>query len=203
MPVVLGAGTRLFDKAASPNVSLRPAAAINSPQATHLTYVVEQAAAAQREVLHFGGGGPQTQAGLGGFKVSLDAIGGLRRQTMKAGGIPESIAVSDPEREEIIDNLLPTTLLGRAATLADVGNVAAWAASDQVHDHRHRDQHLLRCDRRLGGNAVNLRQVIAHLAGLTVGGTLLLWDGADQESGRLVQKVVESDTAEAIKGCDS
>jgi hypothetical protein len=157
----------------------------------------------QREVLHFGGGGPQTQAGLGGFKVSLDAIGGLRRQTLKAGGIPESIAVSDPEREEIIDNLLPTTLLGRAATLADVGNVAAWAASDQVHDHRHRDQHLLRCDRRLGGNAVNLRQVIAHLAGLTVGGTLLLWDGADQESGRLVQKVVESDTAEAIKGCDS
>jgi dihydrofolate reductase len=33
--------------------------------------------------------------------------------------------------------------------------------------------------------------------------TLLLWDGADQASGRLVQKVVESDTAEAIKGCDS
>ena len=44
VPVVLGAGTRLFD-ATSPNVSVRPTAAVNSPQATHLTYVVEQAAA--------------------------------------------------------------------------------------------------------------------------------------------------------------
>lgn len=41
VPVVLGAGTRLFDSATSLNVSLRPTAAINSPQATHLTYAVE------------------------------------------------------------------------------------------------------------------------------------------------------------------
>jgi dihydrofolate reductase len=45
VPVVLGAGTRLFDSATSPNVSLRPTAAINSPQVTHLTYAVEHAAA--------------------------------------------------------------------------------------------------------------------------------------------------------------
>ena len=95
-------------------------------------------------ILHFGGGGPQTQPGLGGFKIALDAIEGLRRQwavelgphgirvvTLKTGGIPESI--SDPkEREYIVANLLPATLLNRAATLADVGNVAAFLASDQA-----------------------------------------------------------------------
>jgi NAD(P)-dependent dehydrogenase (short-subunit alcohol dehydrogenase family) len=96
-------------------------------------------------ILHFGGDGPQTQPGLGGFKIALDAIEGLRRQwavelgphgirvvTLKTGGIPESIPVSDPQREEIINSLLPSTLLKRAATLADVGNVAAWVASDQA-----------------------------------------------------------------------
>src|SRR6185436_177842 len=96
-------------------------------------------------ILTFGGGGPQTYPGLGGFKIALDAIEGLRRQwaielgphgirvvTLKTGGIPESIPVTDPEREEIINKLLPSTLLKRAATLADVGNVAAWVASDQA-----------------------------------------------------------------------
>lgn len=95
-------------------------------------------------ILHFGGGGPQTQPGLGGFKIALDAIEGLRWQwavelgphgirvlTLKTGGIPETIP--DPkEREYIVDNLLPATLLNRTATLADVGNVAAFAASDQA-----------------------------------------------------------------------
>jgi 3-oxoacyl-[acyl-carrier protein] reductase len=96
-------------------------------------------------ILHFGGDGPQTPPGLGGFKIALDAIEGLRRQwavelgphgirvvTLKTGGIPESIPATDPEREEIINKLLPSTLLKRAATLADVGNVAAWVASDQA-----------------------------------------------------------------------
>jgi NAD(P)-dependent dehydrogenase (short-subunit alcohol dehydrogenase family) len=95
-------------------------------------------------ILHFGGGGPQTQSGLGGFKIALDAMEGLRRQwavelgphgirvlTLKTGGIPETIP--DPrEREHIVDNLLPATLLNRTATLADVGAVAAFAASDQA-----------------------------------------------------------------------
>src|SRR6476661_6690202 len=53
-------------------------------------------------ILHFGGGGPQTVAGMGGFKIALDAIESLRRQwsvelgqhgirvvTLKTGGIPE------------------------------------------------------------------------------------------------------------------
>lgn len=96
-------------------------------------------------ILHFGGGGPQTQPGLGGFKIALDAMEGIRRQwavelgpygirvlTLKTGGIPESIPEDFPGREEIIANLLPKTLLSRAATLSDVGNVAAFVASDQA-----------------------------------------------------------------------
>ncbi|HKG53883.1 MAG TPA: SDR family oxidoreductase [Anaerolineales bacterium] len=96
-------------------------------------------------ILHFGGGGPQTQPGLGGFKIALDAMEGLRRQwavelgpygirvvTLKTGGIPESIPEGFPGRDEIINNLLPSTLLNRTATLADVGNVAAFVASDQA-----------------------------------------------------------------------
>ncbi len=94
-------------------------------------------------ILQFGGGGPQTQPGLGGFKIALDAMEGLRRQwawelgehgihvvTLKTGGIGESIPADVAGREHIIDHLLPTTLLKRLATLADVGHVAAFLASD-------------------------------------------------------------------------
>jgi NAD(P)-dependent dehydrogenase (short-subunit alcohol dehydrogenase family) len=94
-------------------------------------------------ILQFGGGGPQTVAGIGGFKVALDAMEGLRRQwavelgkhgvrvvTLKTGGIPESISDDDPARPAIEQGTVEATLLGRAATLADVGNVAAFVASD-------------------------------------------------------------------------
>jgi 3-oxoacyl-[acyl-carrier protein] reductase len=93
-------------------------------------------------ILQFGGG-PQTQPGLGGFKIALDAMEGLRRQwawelgehgirvvTIKTGGIGESIPADFAGRQHIIDHLLPTTLLKRLATLADVGNVATFLASD-------------------------------------------------------------------------
>lgn len=96
-------------------------------------------------ILQFGGGGPQTLPGLGGFKVALDAMEGLRRQwavelgqhdirviTIKTGGIPESIPDSDPLKETIAAGIAKVTLLGRAATLADVGNVAAFLASDHA-----------------------------------------------------------------------
>jgi 3-oxoacyl-[acyl-carrier protein] reductase len=94
-------------------------------------------------ILTFGGGGPQTIPGLGGFKVALDAVEGLRRQlacelgqygirviTLKTGGIPESIPADEPTRAEIEAGIREATLLKRAATLVDVGNVAAFAASD-------------------------------------------------------------------------
>lgn len=96
-------------------------------------------------ILYFGGGGPQTLPGLGGFKVALDALEGLRRQwalelgrhgirvvTLKTGGIPESISDDFAEKAAITASIEQETLLGRAATLADVGNVAAFVASDRA-----------------------------------------------------------------------
>lgn len=94
-------------------------------------------------IVQFGGGGSQTVEGIGGFKIALDAMEGLRRQwsielgkqgvrvvTIKTGGIPESIAEDDPIRKEVEKATVEATQLGRAATLADVGNVAAFVASD-------------------------------------------------------------------------
>lgn len=93
-------------------------------------------------VLAFGGNGTQTIAGLGGFKVSLDATEGLRRQwaaelsqygirilTLKTGGVPESIA-DEKMRAEIEPMILKDAPMKRVATLADVGNVLAFVASD-------------------------------------------------------------------------
>jgi NAD(P)-dependent dehydrogenase (short-subunit alcohol dehydrogenase family) len=94
-------------------------------------------------ILSFGGGGPQTQPGLGGFKVALDAVESLRQQwacelgphgirvlTLKTGGVPETLPDPFPGRDEIIASIQQATLLKRAATLEDVGNVAAFVASD-------------------------------------------------------------------------
>ena len=66
-------------------------------------------------ILTFGGSGPQTLPGLGGFKIALDALEGLRRQwalelgkygirvvTLKTGGIPETVPADYPGREEIV-----------------------------------------------------------------------------------------------------
>ncbi|NRQ33838.1 SDR family oxidoreductase [Nonomuraea sp. NN258] len=96
-------------------------------------------------VLMFGGSGPQTLPGLGGFKVALDAMEGVRRQwavevgrhgirviTLVTGGVPESIPDSFPGKGEIADSLLEPTLLGRTATLSDVGDVASFVASDRA-----------------------------------------------------------------------
>jgi 3-oxoacyl-[acyl-carrier protein] reductase len=96
-------------------------------------------------ILTFGGDGPQTLPGLGGFKVALDAIEGLRRQwavelgqhgirvvTLKTGGVPESIPDTFAGKGEIAAGIQRATLLNRAATLDDVGNVAAFVASDRA-----------------------------------------------------------------------
>jgi len=96
-------------------------------------------------ILIFGGGGPQTPPGLGGFKVALDAVESQRRQwavelgpygvrvvTMKTGGIPETIPPDFPDREAFIEELKDVTLLKRSATLEDVCQVAAFLASDQA-----------------------------------------------------------------------
>jgi 3-oxoacyl-[acyl-carrier protein] reductase len=94
-------------------------------------------------LLAFGGGGIQTLPGLGGFKVALDAVEGLRRQwsiehgrdgirfvTIKTGGIPETIPEGTQGREEIVASLRQAALLERLATFDDVARVAAFVASD-------------------------------------------------------------------------
>jgi NAD(P)-dependent dehydrogenase (short-subunit alcohol dehydrogenase family) len=94
-------------------------------------------------ILAFGGDGPQTPPGLGGFKVALDAIESLRRQwavelgqygirviTLKTAGIPETLPNSFSGRDEIVRSIEQAALLKRTATLEDVGNVAAFVASD-------------------------------------------------------------------------
>jgi NAD(P)-dependent dehydrogenase (short-subunit alcohol dehydrogenase family) len=96
-------------------------------------------------ILAFGGSGPRTLPGLGGFKVALDAMEGLRRQwacelgqhgirvvTLKTGGVPETIPETFPGRAAIVASLEKPALLKRTATLADVGKVAAFLASDQA-----------------------------------------------------------------------
>jgi NAD(P)-dependent dehydrogenase (short-subunit alcohol dehydrogenase family) len=96
-------------------------------------------------ILAFGGSGPHTLPGLGGFKIALDAMEGLRRQwacelgphgirvvTLKTGGVPESMPDDVPGRAEIAAGIERATLLNRAATLADVGEVAAFVASDRA-----------------------------------------------------------------------
>lgn len=119
--------------------------------ATRTQFLTTRAAARQMTergegvILFFGGDGPQTLPGLGGFKVALDAVEGLRRQwavelgergirvvTLKTGGITETISENVPGRDEIVADIESGTLLGRAATLEDVQNVAAFVASDRA-----------------------------------------------------------------------
>lgn len=97
-------------------------------------------------ILMFGGYGPPP-AGyyIGGTQVAFQAIEAMRRQlaselgphgirvlTLQTGGIPETIPADVPGRDEIVRGIEEQALLNRAATLADVGNVAAFAASDRA-----------------------------------------------------------------------
>src|SRR5215208_1896191 len=97
-------------------------------------------------ILFFGGyGDPLADYYLGGFQVALNAIESLRRQlasepgvhgiravTLQTGEVPETIPKSFADREEITEGIVGQTMLGRAATLEDVGKVAAFAASDHA-----------------------------------------------------------------------
>jgi 3-oxoacyl-[acyl-carrier protein] reductase len=81
------------------------------------------------------------QVYLGGFQVALGALDVLRRQlavelgphgirvvTLQSGGLPET--THEDWREAITQSFVDTSMLKRAETLEDVGNVAAFAASD-------------------------------------------------------------------------
>jgi NAD(P)-dependent dehydrogenase (short-subunit alcohol dehydrogenase family) len=97
-------------------------------------------------ILTFGGyGDPMPDYYIGGFQVALNAVDFLRRQlacelgrygirvlTLKTGGVPETIPEGFDGRAAIVDGIVGQTMLKRAATLEDVGNVAAFAASDHA-----------------------------------------------------------------------
>jgi enoyl-[acyl-carrier-protein] reductase (NADH) len=50
--------------------------------------------------------------------------------TLQTAGVPETIPASLPDRDAFVAQFAERSLLGRAATLEDVGNAAAFAASD-------------------------------------------------------------------------
>jgi 3-oxoacyl-[acyl-carrier protein] reductase len=102
-------------------------------------------------ILTFGGAGGRDpirdymsggfQVYLGGFQVALGALDVLRRQlavelgphgirvvTLNSGGVPET--TREDWREAITQSFIDTSMLKRVETLEDVGNVAAFAASD-------------------------------------------------------------------------
>ena len=98
-------------------------------------------------ILAFGGpgdrSGPLRDYYLGGTQVAFDAIETIRRQfsvelgphgirfvTLASGGVPETFPADFEGAAAISKMIEDQTLLGRAATLEDVGNAAVFAASD-------------------------------------------------------------------------
>jgi 3-oxoacyl-[acyl-carrier protein] reductase len=82
---------------------------------------------------------------LGGLQVAFDAMESMRRQlsselgphgvrvvTLRTGGVPETIPEGFEGRDRIVGDIEDATMLGRAATFEDVGNVAAFVASDRA-----------------------------------------------------------------------
>jgi 3-oxoacyl-[acyl-carrier protein] reductase len=95
-------------------------------------------------VLMFGGyGDPMPGHHLGGLQVAFQAVEAFRRNlacelgphgirvvTLQTGGIVDSVPADFEGRDAIVGQIARSTMLGRGATLADVGNVACFAASD-------------------------------------------------------------------------
>jgi NAD(P)-dependent dehydrogenase (short-subunit alcohol dehydrogenase family) len=124
---------------------LRPVAT-----AVRTTFLTMRAAARQMigngggTILLVGGeGDPPRGYHLGGLQTAFHALEAMRRQlavelgaqgvrvvTLRSAGVPESISEEFEGRERIVKSLEESTLLGRCATLEDVGNAAVVAASD-------------------------------------------------------------------------
>ena len=98
-------------------------------------------------ILAFGGpsdrSAPMRDYFMGGTLVAFDAIETMRRQlsielgphgirvvTLETGGVPDTFPDDYEMKGSIAQMIAAQTLLGRAATLEDVGNVAVFAASD-------------------------------------------------------------------------
>jgi 3-oxoacyl-[acyl-carrier protein] reductase len=97
-------------------------------------------------ILAFGGSGdPLRDYYIGGTQVAFEAIESMRRQlsaelgphgvrvvTLRTGGVPETLPEGLDTREAIEESIRSQTMLDRVATLQDVGNVAAFVASDRA-----------------------------------------------------------------------
>ena len=97
-------------------------------------------------ILNFGGSGdPLPGYSLGGLQTAFEALESMRKQlsseygkygvrvvTLRTGGVPESIPADFAGHEQLTKSLDDLTMLGKAATLEDVGNVAAFVASDKA-----------------------------------------------------------------------
>jgi 3-oxoacyl-[acyl-carrier protein] reductase len=97
-------------------------------------------------VLFFGGSGdPVPDYSIGGFQVALHAVEAMRRQysselgsagvrfvTLRTGGIPDAIPDVMDGGPDLARSLNEATMTGQAATLEDVGAVAAFVASDKA-----------------------------------------------------------------------
>jgi 3-oxoacyl-[acyl-carrier protein] reductase len=114
------------------------------------TYITARAAARHMigqgsgVILMFGGeGDPIRDYNIGGFQIALTAVEALRKQlaselgrhgirvvSLLTGGVIDSIPAEFDGRDALVESLVAPTLLGRGAMLEDVGNVAAFAASD-------------------------------------------------------------------------
>ena len=97
-------------------------------------------------ILVFGGSGdPMRDYYIGGTQVAFEAMESMRRQlacelgprgirvvTLRTGGVAESLPEGFEGRKAIVEEMEKQTMLGRTATLEDVGNVAAFVASDRA-----------------------------------------------------------------------
>lgn len=120
--------------------------------AVRTTFLTARAAARQMiprgsgVILVFGGSGdPMRDYFIGGTQVAFEALESMRRQlsaelgpygiravTLRTGGVPETLPVGFEGRDAIVESMEKETMLGRAATLEDVGHVAAFVASDRA-----------------------------------------------------------------------
>jgi 3-oxoacyl-[acyl-carrier protein] reductase len=123
--------------------------------AAHTTFLTTRAAARHMiprrsgVILMFGGpgdrGAPMRDYYLGGTQVAFDVLETMRRQlsvelgphgirvvTLESGGVVEALPESFDGREDIVELSERMTLMGRTATLEEVGNVAAFVASDKA-----------------------------------------------------------------------
>jgi 3-oxoacyl-[acyl-carrier protein] reductase len=97
-------------------------------------------------IVVFGGDGdPLPGYHLGGLQVAFSAMETIRRSlacelgpygiravSLQTGGVVETLPDDFEGRDEIVGDIVGKTMLGRAATFEDVGNVAAFAASDRA-----------------------------------------------------------------------